>query len=253
MVMGMLGRDHPGTPVAVLLAAAVGVGMACGLVNGVLVALLGVPSIIATLGTLAVFRGLTFLVSDNVQVDPEDVPRDVLGLAARSPFGAAWLFWFAAAVALLVWWVTSRTLTGRRCYAIGSSPEAATARGLGVRRHTLGVFVLVGALSGLGGAMYVARYATVNPADAGVGFELTVISAVVIGGANIFGGSGSVLGTLFGCALVGVLANALTVLGVSTYWQSVSAGVIILLAVIVDSLVRRRLDAAQALRRRVRT
>lgn len=250
MTMAITGRDHPDAALAILLAVALITGLVAGLANGLLVVAGGVPPIIATLGTLAIFRGLTFLVSGNRQVDPQDIPKSVTDLAVTSPIGIAWLVLIAIGVAIGGWFLTKHTLTGRRLFAIGSSPEAASSRGLNIKVLTLGVFCAMGVLGGLGGAMYAARYATVNPADAGLGLELTVISAVVIGGTNIFGGSGSVVGTILGCVLVGVLANGLTVVGVSGFWQSAATGAIILAAVIVDSSVRRGLDRRQAVLRR---
>ena len=112
------------------------------------------------------------------------------------------------------------------------------------------VFVAMGCLAGLAGVLYVARYGTVNPADVGLGWELTVISAVVIGGTNIFGGSGTVSGVVLGCLLVGVLSNGLTVIGVSGFWQQAAEGAIILVAVIVDTFVRRRAQNSQSTRKR---
>lgn len=246
MVMGMVGRDFPHLPIALLIVVAMIVGGLAGAVNGVLVAVLKIPAIIATLGTLAIFRGLTFLVSNNVQVDPEDIADEMQDLAAKGPFGVPWLVIFALIVVVLAWWFTKRTMTGKRLYAIGSNPDAASMRGLNVTGLTFGVFVLMGALAGLGGAMYVARFATVNPADAGLGFELAVISAVVIGGTNIFGGSGTVLGTVLGTILVGILANGLTVVGVSGFWQRFASGAIILLAIVADSFVRKRIESQQS-------
>lgn len=135
-------------------------------------------------------------------------------------------------------------MTGLRLFAVGSNPEAAIARGLAPLKFQFWVFVVMGALAGLGGVLYIARYSTVNPADVGAGFELQVISAVVIGGTNIFGGSGSVVGVLMGVLLVGILANGLTVIGVSGFWQSAAYGAIIIIAVVVDTLVRRRLNSS---------
>lgn len=253
MVMGMVGRDLPQMPIYMQIVIAMVVGGLAGAVNGVLVAVANVPSIIATLGTLAIFRGLTFLVSNNVQVDPEDIADQMQDLAAYGPFGVPWLVVFAIVVVAVAWWFTTRTLTGKRLYAIGSNPDAARMRGLDVRGLTFAVFVIMGALAGLGGAMYVARFATVNPADAGLGFELAVISAVVIGGTNIFGGSGTVFGTVLGTILVGILANGLTVVGVSGFWQRFASGAIILLAVVADAFVRRRIEARQSQETLVRT
>jgi rhamnose transport system permease protein len=246
MVMGMVGRDFPQIPIVVLILVAMVIGGLAGAVNGILVAVAKVPAIIATLGTMAVFRGMIFLVSNNVQVDPQNIAAGMRGLAAYGPFGIPWLVVIALAVVLVAWWFTTRTLTGKRLYAIGSNPDAASMRGLNVQALTFWVFVAMGALAGLGGAMYVARFATVNPADAGLGFELLVISAVVIGGTNIFGGSGTVLGTVLGTMLVGILANGLTVVGVSGFWQRFASGAIILLAVVADSLVRKRIEARQS-------
>jgi rhamnose transport system permease protein len=236
----------PQVPIYVQIIIAMAVGALAGAVNGVLVAVANVPSIIATLGTLAIFRGLTFLVSNNVQVDPEDIADQMQDLAAYGPFGIPWLVVLALTVVVVAWWFTTRTMTGKRLYAIGSNPDAAKMRGLDVRGLTFGVFVIMGALAGLGGAMYVARFATVNPADAGLGFELAVISAVVIGGTNIFGGSGTVLGTVLGTILVGILANGLTVVGVSGFWQRFASGAIILVAVVADAYVRRRIEVRQS-------
>ena len=250
MVAGIVGRDHPDLAIPLIILIAVGVGSAAGAINGLLVTLGEVPPIIATLGTLAMFRGLVFVISGSRQVDPQDVPAGIRELAISSPFGVPWLVILGAIVAITAWFLTRRTLTGRRLFAIGSNPEAARARGLNVFGLTLGVFVVSGALAGLGGVLYLSRYATVNPADAGLGFELTVISAVVIGGATIFGGSGSVIGTILGCVLVGLLANGLTVIGVSGFWQLAANGAIILIAVTIDTLFRKRLDVQQSRRRR---
>jgi rhamnose transport system permease protein len=216
------------------------VGGICGLINGFLVSFGMIPSIIATLGTLAIFRGAVFLLSDNVQIDPEDVPKGIISLATTSPIGIPWLLIFALLAIVLVWFVSSQTLLGKRIYAVGSNPEGAISRGLSFNKITIMVFVFIGVLAGLGGVLYTARYATINPADVGRGLEFDVISAVVIGGTNIFGGSGTALGTALGCILIGILSNGLTVVGVSPFWKACATGFLILLAVAIDNLVRRR-------------
>jgi rhamnose transport system permease protein len=250
MAMAMVGRDLPGTPLPVLVLVAVLVGAACGAVNGTLVTLAGVPPIIATLGTLAIFRGLVFLVSDNRQVNPSEVPDSVGGLVGTHSIPVPPLLLIAAAVVAAGWYVAARSMPGLRVYAVGSNPEAAAARGLRPKTTSFMVFVAMGCLAGLAGVLYVARYGTVNPADVGLGWELTVISAVVIGGTNIFGGSGTVSGVVLGCLLVGVLSNGLTVIGVSGFWQQAAEGAIILVAVIVDTFVRRRAQNSQSTRKR---
>ena len=240
MVMGMVARSRPDFPIIGLILIAMVVGGICGLINGFLVSYGMIPSIIATLGTLAIFRGAVFLVSDNVQIDPNDVPKGIISLATTSPIGIPWLLIFAFVAIVLVWYVSSQTLLGKRVYAVGSNPEGAISRGLSFNRITIMVFVFVGVLAGLGGVLYTARYATINPADVGRGLEFDVISAVVIGGTNIFGGSGTALGTALGCILIGILSNGLTVVGVSPFWKACATGFLILLAVAIDNLVRRR-------------
>lgn len=240
MVMGMVARSNPEFPIVGLILISLVVGGICGLINGLLVSYGKIPAIIATLGTLAVFRGAVFIVSDNVQIDPNDVPQGIIDLSTTSPVKVPWLLIFAFASIILVWFISTKTLLGKRIYAIGSNPEGAISRGLNFNRLTILVFVFVGVLSGLGGVLYTARYATINPADVGRGLEFDVISAVVIGGTNIFGGSGTALGTALGCILIGILSNGLTVVGVSPFWKACATGFLILAAVAIDHIVRRK-------------
>ena len=240
MVMGMVARENPDFPIFGLIVIAMIVGGLCGLLNGLLVSYGKIPAIIATLGTLAIIRGAVFLVSDNVQIDPNDVPQGIINLATTSPIGIHWLLIFAFLSIILVWYVSSKTLLGKRIYAVGSNPEGAISRGLSFNKITIMVFVFVGVLAGLGGVLYTARYATINPADVGRGLEFDVISAVVIGGTNIFGGSGTALGTALGCILIGILSNGLTVVGVSPFWKACATGFLILAAVAIDNSVRKR-------------
>ena len=240
MVMGMVARENPDFPIFGLIVIAMIVGGLCGLLNGLLVSYGKIPAIIATLGTLAIIRGAVFLVSDNVQIDPNDVPQGIINLATTSPIGIPWLLIFAFLSIIIVWYVSSKTLLGKRIYAVGSNPEGAISRGLSFNKITIMVFVFVGVLAGLGGVLYTARYATINPADVGRGLEFDVISAVVIGGTNIFGGSGTALGTALGCILIGILSNGLTVVGVSPFWKACATGFLILAAVAIDNSVRKR-------------
>ena len=240
MVMGMVARENPDFPIFGLIVISMIVGGLCGLLNGLLVSYGKIPSIIATLGTLAIIRGAVFVVSDNVQIDPNDVPKGIIALSTTSPIGIPWLLIFAFLSIILVWYISSKTLLGKRIYAVGSNPEGAISRGLSFNKITILVFVFVGVLAGLGGVLYTARYATINPADVGRGLEFDVISAVVIGGTNIFGGSGTALGTALGCILIGILSNGLTVVGVSPFWKACATGFLILAAVAIDNLVRKR-------------
>ena len=246
IVAGNLYVSHPAMPVWLAALAAVGVGGALGLVNGALVALLRVPAIIATLGTLTAYRGLVFLYSGGRQVNTNDLPPSLIGLSQGSPLGVPWIVLFAGLVALGAFLWLRYTQSGRFVYAVGSNPAAATLRGVPVRRVVLGVFTLAGALSGLAGLMFASRFGFVNPGTTGRSMELVVISAVVIGGVNVFGGSGSVGGVLLGCVLLGIVSVALPILGVSAFWQLALYGAAILAAACVDTLVQRRSAAGVA-------
>jgi rhamnose transport system permease protein len=241
IVVGNLFIQHPDLPIwlAALVAGLIGAGL--GAFNGLLVAWLNIPAIIATLGTLSIYRGLIFLVSGGRQVDPNHIPTELIRLSQTSPIGIPWLVIFAALVALATFLFLRYIRTGREIYAIGSNPEAAALRGIAVRANTFLVFTVCGALAGLAGLMFASRFGYVNPSDTGVGFELVVISAVIIGGTNVFGGSGTVLGTLTGCLLLGVIYVGLAVLGISAFWQLAIYGLAILLAVTFDTTIQRQL------------
>jgi rhamnose transport system permease protein len=216
-----------------------------GTVNGTLITQFKVPPLIATLGGLSVYRGLVFLISGGRQVDPNDIPPALIAWAQTSPIRIPWLVIIAAVVAIIVALFLRFTRLGRDIYAVGSNPTAARLRGIEVNRVVFLVFVMTGALAGLAGVLYASRYGTVNPADAGVGFELTVIAATVIGGTNILGGSGTIVGSVLGSLLLGVLGNAMAVTNVSGFYQKFAQGVVILLAVIVDAIIHNQLQSSR--------
>lgn len=240
IVAGMLWRDHPELPVIVGVAAAIAVGAALGLVNGLVVTIFKLPSIIVTLGTLSLYRGLIFFISGARQVDPQYIPRGLIELSQTSPiFGIPWIILIAFAVALATYLFLGHSRLGRQIYAIGSNPVAAPLRGIRAAPITVLVFVLSGALAGLAGVMYASRFGYVNPGITGVGFEFTVIAPVVIGGVSINGGSGSVAGTVLGVLLLGAVSVALPILGVSGFWQQAIYGAVILTALVIDRSVRQ--------------
>jgi len=199
IVVGMAFRDLPEMPwwLGFFLAIAVGGGL--GLVNGAVVTIFRLPSIIVTLGTLSLYRGLLFMISDARQVDPQYIPRDLIAMSQTSPiFGIPWIIFVALIVAFLTYLFLDHSRLGRQIFAIGSNPTAAPLRGINVVPVTLLVFTLSGALAGLAGVLYASRFGYVNPSITGVGFEFTVIAAVVVGGVSINGGVGTVLGTVLG-------------------------------------------------------
>ncbi|WP_018181838.1 ABC transporter permease [Kaistia granuli] len=236
---GMVFRDYPDLPLAVGFAVGVLSGAALGFVNGLVVTLFKLPSIIVTLGTLSLYRGLLFILSGSKQIDPNDIPEPLIRMAQTSPIDVPWIVIIAFAVAFATWLFVTYAQVGRQIYAIGSNPSAAPLRGIRVMPVTILVFTLSGALAGLAGLIYAARFGYVNPGITGVGFEFTVIAAVVIGGVSINGGVGSVLGTVLGVLLLGSVQVALPILGVSGFWQNAIYGGIILIALVIDRTVRQ--------------
>ncbi len=249
MVTGMMFRDMPQIWWPLGFAVSVGVGAALGLFNGVLVTIFRLPSIIVTLGTLNLYRGLTFIISDARQVDRQYVPSALKAMSQTSPvFGIPWIILMALAVAVLTYVFAAHTRVGRQIYALGSNPVAAPLRGIEVNRVTLLVFTISGGLSGLAGIMYASRWGFVNPSNTGAGFEFQVIAAVVIGGVSINGGIGTVLGTVLGVLLLGCVSAALPFVGVAGTTQNAIYGAVILFALIIDRSVRRHGIASLARR-----
>lgn len=216
----------------------VAVGATAGLVNGLLVAVVGLPPFIATLGMLSVARGLVLISTGAVSVfgAPEGFRLLGQGVIGSVPIPILVIVVVAIAGHL----VLTRTRLGRYAYAMGSNAEAARLSGIPVRRHLTGVYVICGALAGLGGMIAASRINSGQP-NFGTGLELDVIAAVVIGGASLFGGQGTVLGSLIGAFLVALIRNGAVLLDINTFYQNVIIGVIIWLAVWWDRFRRRKL------------
>ncbi len=247
IAVGMIFRDNPGFNIYLAAVLGILIGMVLGAFNGALVAWVKVPPIIATLGTLSMYRGLTFVLSGGRQIDPNHVPSELIGWSQSGPGGldlVPWVVIIALVVTILAYLFLRYTRAGRNVYALGSNPDAADLRGIPVARTKLVVYTITGAMAGLAGILYASRFGFVNPGQTGVGFELTVIAAVVIGGTNVFGGSGSVLGVLLGCLLLGTINVALAVLGIAATWQLAVYGFVILLAVATDAIIQTQLRRA---------
>ena len=243
--------NHHGMPIVVMALLAMAVGLACGIGNGLLVVVGRIPAIIATLATLAIYRGLAFEATGGggENISAFQLPDNFLDLAARKPLGVPILAWIAIVVAVIGAATLRWAPWGRDLYAIGSNPEAARLAGVRVGRRVMTAFAISGALAGLGGFMFAARFASVD-AIAGRGFELDVVTAVVIGGVNVFGGSGTVLGAVLGAVLVGTIQDGFTLLRISEFWKIFFNGTAIVVAVTIDALITQRL--AEVLRRRRR-
>jgi len=245
MVAGMMFKFLPAIPWWLGFPVAIGTGVVLGLVNGLLVTLFRLPAIIVTLGTLYLYRGLTFIISDARQIDRQYIPSPLKAMSQNSPtYEVPWILIIALAVILLTNWFANHTRAGRQVYAIGSNPVAAPLRGIPVTRITLMVFAISGACAGLAGIMYASRWGFVNPSNTGYGFEFQVIAAVVIGGVSINGGTGSVLGVVLGVILLGCVISALPLLGIPGTVQNAIYGAVIVVALLVDRSVRLRGVAA---------
>ncbi|MEU3310374.1 substrate-binding domain-containing protein [Nocardiopsis sp. NPDC006832] len=233
-VLGFLATVQ-GVPIWLALPLAAATGVACGLVNGVLVAYGRLPSFIATLAMLSIGRGLSLVLSEG---SPISLP-DSVAVLGRSLGG-----WLPVPVIIMLVMVLvtavilRRTFAGRAMYAIGGNEEAARLSGIRVKRHQLGIYALSGLFAAVAGIILASRLASAQP-QAAQGYELDAIAAVVIGGASLAGGVGSAFGTLVGALILAVLRNGLNLLSVSAFWQQVVIGVVIAIAVLFDTLRRR--------------
>jgi rhamnose transport system permease protein len=223
--------------VAILLAAAVGI--ACGLVNGLLVSIGQVPALVVTLGTLYIIRGIDSIWVGSRQVTASDLPEGFVDFGSGGVSAVPWLALLALAVLLTTAFYLKHFPGGRELYALGSSPEAARLAGISVRKRVLIAYSACGGLAGLAGALYLARFGNVD-SGTGNGYELTVISAVVVGGVVFTGGSGTVYGAALGALLLTSINSVLPALGVSSVWVLAINGILLVLAISVDRLVALR-------------
>lgn len=244
---GSVLEASPGTPTVVAVAVGMLVGAACGLVNAVLVRFGGVPALVVTLGTLYIYRGIAFLWAGGQQINADELPRSFLSFGTAAVAGVPVLAVVALVVMVVVGVVLGRYRAGRDLYAIGSNPDAAVLAGIPVGRRLVAAFVTSGALAGLAGVLFAARFGTVDAA-AGTGYELTVVAAAVVGGVVVAGGSGTVWGAVLGALLLTVISSSLPVLGIAQFWQQAIVGALILLAISADRVLTARL-AAQLRRR----
>jgi len=229
---------------ATLIALALGLGAALGLIHGLLVAYGNIPAIVVTLGTLAIYRGVLVQYGGSKNILVRDLPDWLVDLPRVNlftigEFEIRLLFAVALAIVIVFQLVLVYLAYGRRLYAIGSNPDAAQMAGLPTRRTVLLAFVLCGALSGLGGFMYLARIGTIS-SNAAQGLHMQVIAAVVVGGVNIFGGSGTMIGMMLGAVLMGILEQSLIRMQINEFWKDAFFGLFILLAVATDALLMNR-------------
>lgn len=238
MVVALVNIAAPDLPIPVIIVIATGFGTLLGMFNGLLVWKLAIPPIVVTLGTMTIFRGCIFLLTEGKWVNSHEmtaafkaVPRaDILGLPVLS--------WIAIVAVIFFSLLMTRTTLGRAFYAAGGNPHAATYAGINVGRTQFWAFTISGAIAGLTGYLWVSRFA-VAYVDVAGGFELTVVAACVIGGVSIMGGIGTVTGALSGALFLGIIANALPVVNISPFWQMAISGSAIIIAVVVNAQANR--------------
>ncbi|MGH3641601.1 MAG: ABC transporter permease subunit, partial [Mycobacterium sp.] len=235
-VSAMTMRDVPGIPVLVAVLIAIAVGLACGAVNGLVIAFGRVPSIVATLGTLAVFRGVTSFVADSRQVNASDVPPSWLEFASTKLGPIPLIVALVVVLLIVLAQVLKRTAFGRGFYLVGSNAESAELIGVRVRLRIFYAYVICGALSGFCGALWASHFATVDPRVA-IGMELSVIASVIVGGVAIAGGVGTVTGVALGTVVLLVIRNGLSLTRVDPLWLQAAYGVVIIGAVVLNYIL----------------
>ncbi|MFN0170509.1 MAG: ABC transporter permease [Bryobacteraceae bacterium] len=235
-LMGTMAMEK-GVPIPVGVVIGIGAGLLCGFTNGFLITRLRVEAFIVTLGMLGIVRGVTLIISNGLPV--HRIPQQFSFLGEGNVLGVPFVLWILVVCALAVNFVLEHTRLGRYAFAIGSNKEAARYAGIPVSFHTTAVYAIGGALTGLAGMIEASRLMTGQP-TAGQGYELQAIAAVVIGGGSLHGGEGSVVGTLIGAFIMGLLSNGSDLLGVSPYLQQALIGAVIILAVTVDEIRKRK-------------
>lgn len=228
------------------------VGVVAGAVNGFIVTVLRVPSLVVTLGMLYVIRGVDGVIVSGNRIDPESIPSAFTEVGYKNLFGIPWLAIIVAVVVVLAAYAMRSFRASRELYAIGSNPEAAELAGIPTGRRVFTAFVISGALAGLGGALFLAVHTQIDNSG-GLGYELSVIAAVVVGGVAIFGGSGTVVGAALGALLLNTVNQALVASRISAFWNQAIAGALLLAAIAFDRWlalrVTRTLQSAEGAHR----
>lgn len=244
---GSVMKGADGAPIVVGILAGIAVGAICGLANALLVRFGGVPALVVTLGTMYIFRGIAYLWAGGEQITADEMPSNFLTLGTATLFGVPVLVVVAVVAVVLAGVYLRRYRSGRDLYAIGSNGHAAELAGIAVGKRILLAFVFSGAMAGIAGVMFAARFGTVDAA-AGSGYELNVIAAAVVGGVTVVGGVGTVWGAALGALLLTTINSSLPVLQINQFWQQAIVGALILIAIAADRLLAVR--AAQQLRKR---
>jgi rhamnose transport system permease protein len=237
----LVSQYYPGVPLVLMILVGVLSGLVLGMANGALVAVLGIPPIVVTLGTLAVYRGMIIIIAGGDQVNASEMGASFQAFPKDLFLGLTTPIWIAIVVSALFWVFLNFTRTGRGLYAVGGNPVAARYCGIDQGWQEFLAYSISGAVSGLCGYLWVARYG-VAYSEIANGYELTVIAACVIGGVSIGGGVGTVPGALLGALFLGIVNTALPVLQITPFWQMAISGAVILAAVVINARAERRPD-----------
>lgn len=233
MIVALLNFQHPEIPVWALMLLATVCGLVMGMINGLLVWKLGIPAIVVTLGTMSIYRGIIFLLSNGGWINSHQMSDSFLALPRFALLGLPVLSWCAIAAVIVVSYFLRYSRTGRALYTAGGNATAAYYTGINAGKIQFVSFCLSGALAGFCGYLWISRFA-VAYVDVANGFELQVVAACVIGGISTMGGIGRVLGCLCGALFLGVINNALPVIGISPFWQMAISGAVIVIAVLLN-------------------
>jgi ribose transport system permease protein len=235
-LLGTMTMEKQGIALGMLVGVAI--GMLCGFANGLMITSLRISPFIVTLGTMGIYRGMALIISKGLPV--HEIPQSFSYLGEGTLLRVPFVLWILLLCGVIIHVTLEHTRLGRYAFSIGSNPEAAFYAGVPVKFHTTAVYAIAGLLTGLSGMIEASRLMTGQPTG-GQGYELTAIAAVVIGGGSLRGGEGSVLGTLVGAFIMGLLANGSDLLGTNPYWQQVIIGGVIILAVAFDEARKRRI------------
>lgn len=250
MTAALVVSNNPDVSPIVAILIGIAVGTVCGVIVGFLISILGVFPIIASLGMMNVFRGLTFMISGGKWVSAHQMSDSFKGIATSKILGINTLIFIAIVIYILFYYFINYTRTGRQIYAVGSNQASAKISGINTKKTLWLVYTLMGALSGLAGVLWVSKFASAQ-GDTATGYELNVIAACVLGGVSVAGGYGKVSGLLVGALLLGILNNALPLINVSPFWQNAIQGVIILVAILMNAYVKRRATKENLMRRKI--
>ena len=230
-------------------AVGIAVGLCVGLVNGLLIALLDLPALVVTLGTLYVVQGIQAKIVGGSRITADRLPHDFVSFGVDRFLGVPKLMWIVLVVGAIASVYLRQLRAGRDLYAVGSNPPASVLAGIPVRVRTLASYMICGACAGIAGVLFVARLGGVD-ANAGRGYELAVIAACVVGGVNIFGGSGTIIGALLGAMLLRSIGFSLSALSIPEFWQQAVNGALLLVAISADRIVTLRRERAERIGQR---